>query len=247
MDNQIIIEVCVDNVEAALTAQKAGAHRLELCSALSEGGLTPSKGLIEYVISHVKIPVNVLIRPRNGDFLYSRAEFEVIKSDIFSAKVAGASGIVVGMLNSDASIDTCRMNEVMEMCKPLPVTFHRAFDMVNNPVDSLEVIIGLGCKRILTSGGKVTAAQGSTLISELVQQSKDRILIMPGAGINENNFHELVEVTGCREFHLSGSIDSQPKMKYVNPILSHVFPDNYKTTSQKKIEEICKLAAQFSF
>jgi len=138
MSRQIVIEVCVDNVESAIAAKKGGADRVELCSALSVGGLTPSKGLIEYVISHVNIPVFVLIRPRLGDFLYSKAEFDVIKSDIFSAKVAGASGIVIGMLNSDGSVDTCRMKEVIEMCDPLPVTFHRAFDMSKDLFDSME-------------------------------------------------------------------------------------------------------------
>ncbi|HLO91793.1 MAG TPA: copper homeostasis protein CutC [Lentimicrobium sp.] len=246
MDNRILIEVCVDNAESALSAQKGGAHRLELCSALSEGGLSPSKGLMEYIMSHVKIPVYVLIRPRNGDFLYSRAEFEIIKSDIFSAKVAGASGIVVGMLNSDGTVDTCRMKEVIQMCHPLPVTFHRAFDMVVDPFDALEKIINLGCSRILTSGLQTTASAGSALISKLNESAAGRIIIMPGSGINEKNFLELLEVTGCIEFHLSASTDSQSKMKYQNTILSHVFSPTYKTASQYKIEEICRLAGFYN-
>jgi copper homeostasis protein len=246
MNNKILIEVCVDNAESAIAASKAGADRLELCSALSEGGLTPSKGLIEYVVSHVKIPVFALIRPRSGDFLYSNAEYNVIKSDIFTAKVAGISGIVIGMLNSDGSIDTCRMKEVIEMCNPLPVTFHRAFDMAIDPHKSLEKVIELGCKRVLTSGGKLTAAAGSSLISFLAQKAAERISIMPGAGINKKNLPELIEATGCFEYHLSGSSRSSVKMKYENQTLSEVFPLTFNITDKTKIEEICNIARSYS-
>lgn len=246
MNQNILIEVCVDNAESAITAAKAGADRLELCSALSEGGLTPSKGLIEYVVSHVKIPVFVLIRPRSGDFLYSRAEYDIIKSDIFSAKVAGASGIVIGMLNSDGTIDTCRMKEVINMSNPLPVTFHRAFDMTADTYNSLEKVIEIGCKRILTSGGRLTAAAGSSLIAKLAQKAGDRIIIMPGAGINNRTFSELIEATGCSEYHLSGSTKSSKRMKYENLSLAEVFPSAYNITDKAKIEEICNIARSYS-
>lgn len=246
MEGKILVEVCVDNAESAIIAGRAGADRLELCSALELGGLSPSKGLMEYVISHSKLPVNVLIRPRSGDFLYSKAEYNVIKSDIFAAKVAGAAGIVIGMLNSDGTIDTCRMKEVIEICSPLPVTFHRAFDMTPDPYIALENIIELGCARLLTSGRRRTASGGAALIAELVVKASGRIIIMPGAGINVKNFVELVEATGCTEFHLSGSTITQVKMKYQNEVLADTFPPYYKISNPSIIEEICKLATQFS-
>lgn len=246
MNKKILIEICVDSIESAFTAQKGGADRIELCSALNAGGLTPSKGMIEYAVSHLKIPVFVLIRPRSGDFLYSSAEYNVIKADIFTAKVAGAAGIVIGMLNSDGTVDTCRMKEVMEMCSPMKVTFHRAFDMVKDQFSALEQIIDLGCDRILTSGGSLHATIGSPVISELVQKAGERIIIMPGSGINEKNFAELVEATGCREYHLSASGVYTGKMKYDNSQLSDVFPSSYPQTDLNKVELICSLADTLS-
>lgn len=246
MNNKLLIEICVDNIESAFIAQKGGADRIELCSALSTGGLTPSKGMIEYAVSHLKIPVFVLIRPRSGDFLYSSSEFNVMKSDIFTAKVAGAAGIVLGMLNSDGTVDTCRMKEVMELCSPMMVTFHRAFDMVKEHFSALEQIIELGCNRILTSGGAVQATIGSPIISELVQKAGQRIIIMPGSGINEKNFAELVEATGCNEYHLSASGIYNGKMKYENSQLSDVFPSSYPQTDLNKVEMICSIADTLS-
>lgn len=242
MENRIKIEICVDSIESALIAQKGGADRIELCSALDSGGLTPSKGLVESVVSNLNIPVNVLIRPRSGDFHYTRHEFEVIKSDIFSAKVSGVSGIVIGMLNTDGTVDSCRMKEVMEMCHPLPVTFHRAFDMVRDHYEALEEIIKLGCARILTSGGHKTATAGSLVISELVKQAKDRIIIMPGSGINEKNFKELYEATRCSEYHLSARGEFKGKMKIENVNLYNVFPNSYPLTDLNKVELICSIA-----
>lgn len=246
MENSIKIEICVDSIESAFIAQKGGAHRIELCSALDQGGLTPSKGLLEHVISQLSIPVYVLIRPRVGDFHYSRHEYEVIKSDIFSAKVAGASGIVIGMLNSDGTVDTCRMKEVMDMCHPLPVTFHRAFDMVRDHYEALEEIIKLGCTRLLTSGGHKTATAGSMVISELAKQANDRIIVMPGSGINEKNFQELFEATHCREYHLSARMEYKGKMKIENANLHDVFPNSYPLTDLTKVELICSIASSIS-
>ncbi len=246
MNKKILIEICVENIESALISQRGGADRIELCSALNIGGVTPSKGMIEYAVSHLKIPVNVLIRPRGGDFLYTNAEFNVMKADIFTAKVAGASGVVVGMLNSDGTVDTCRMKEVVEMCSPMTVTFHRAFDMVKEQFSALEQIIELGCNRILTSGGAFQATSGSPIITELVQKSAQRIIIMPGSGINEKNFAELVEATGCREYHLSASGLFKSKMRYENSELSDVFPSSHLLTDLRKVEMICSMAESLS-
>lgn len=243
MNNNIVIEVCADGIESAIAAQKGGAHRIELCSGLSLGGLTPSKGLMEGVLATVKIPVYVLIRPRSGDFLYTRAEYNVIKSDIFSAKVAGAQGIVIGMLNSDATVDTCRMKEIIEMCNPLPVTFHRAFDMVNNPLDALEQIIELGCERILTSGGHKNALQGADNIKDLNLKADHRIAIMAGSGINEDNFIDLVKITGCKEYHLSAASLHTGKMKTTNTNLDTEFPNAHFVTNSKRVASICTMAS----
>lgn len=236
MDNKIRIEICVDSIESALNAQKGGADRIELCSDLNAGGLTPSKGLIEYTISHLQIPVFVMIRPRSGNFLYSRAEFQIMKSDIFAAKVAGASGIVIGMLNSDSTIDTCRVKDLIEISHPLPVTFHRAFDMVINQEKALEQIIELGCSRILTSGGKPRAIDGCHKIAELHKLSSGRIIIMPGSGVTDANIPQLYQDTGCKEYHLSASSQSPAKVKLFNEDLISVFPPDYKVTVVEKVE-----------
>lgn len=243
MKKQVLIEICADGIESAIAAQKGGAHRIELCSALSIGGLTPSKGLMESVISHLKIPVNVLIRPREGDFLYSQLEYDVIKSDILAARQAGASGIVIGLLNSDGAVDIVRMKELRDLCRPMSVTFHRAFDMTKDPHEALEQIIKLGCDRILTSGGYSTAFLGKKMISSLVEKANSRVVIMAGAGINEANFIELAKTTGCLEYHFSASGKHSGEMNFMNEQLSAVFPDSYPTTDILKVEAICKLAA----
>jgi copper homeostasis protein len=242
MNKKILIEICVDNAESALSAQKGGADRIELCSELGAGGLTPSKGLIEYLTSNLQIPVFVMIRPRSGDFLFSRAEFQIMKADIFAAKVAGAAGIVTGMLNSNSTIDTCRMKEIIDCASPLPVTFHRAFDMVQDQIIALEELIELGCSRVLTSGGSISAYEGRNVITELNNLSQGRIIIMPGAGVNAQNISELIETTKCNEFHLSASSQSPIKVKNYNEPLESVFPPSYRITDNNKVEEVCRTA-----
>ncbi|HLN53407.1 MAG TPA: copper homeostasis protein CutC [Lentimicrobium sp.] len=242
MNGGILIEVCADSIESAIAAQNGGAGRIELCYALEIGGLTPSKGLIDYVISHVRIPVNILIRPRSGDFIYSADEIDLMKSDIYYAKSAGASGIVTGILSKNATVNMQAMKILVEASNPLPVTFHRAFDLLVDKHKALEDIISLGCARLLTSGGFKSATTGSHIISELIKQAGDRILIMPGAGINAKNFAELVEATGCREFHLSASAISVNPMEHVNIHLSEVFPPDRHVSDVNEIKNICSLA-----
>lgn len=242
MNKGILIEICADSIESAVAAQKGGAGRIELCSALDVGGLTPSKGMIDYVVSHVNIPVNVLIRPRTGDFIYSADEIDLMISDIDYAKTAGAAGIVTGALRKNASIDTSGMKKLIEASYPLPVTFHRAFDLLVNKKKALEDIIQLGCVRILTSGGFKAATTGSHIISELIKQADGRILIMPGAGINEKNLAELFEATGCNEYHLSASIISTTSMDHENIHLKDVFPPSRPISDLNKIKAICTLS-----
>ena len=209
-------EVCAASIESALAAEKGGANRIELCSALSEGGLTPSAGMIKFACKNLNIPVFVLIRPRTGDFLYSGAEFATMKEDILAAKALGADGIVVGMLNADGSIDFPRMKVLMDCAKPMEVTFHRAFDMANDPFIALEEIIKLGCQRILTSGQAVTASQGENMLGQLVKKAGNRIGIMPGSGINSKNLAQIVKMSGAKEFHFSASAKRQSQMIYKN-------------------------------
>lgn len=243
MKDSVIIEIRVDNIESAIAAEKGGANRVELSNALSIGGITPSKGLIEQAISRLKIPVHVYIRPREGDFLYSRVEYNIMKANIFAAKVAGASGIVIGMLNSDATVDTCRMKEVVEMCNPLPVTFHRAFDLVVDMPLALEQIIELGCQRIITSGGLNNANEGTENIEKLVLQANGRIEIMPSSGINLSNFKSIAIQTGCKEFQFELNTSYTSKMKIQNQNLSTVFPTSFSLVDVNKVQEICAMAA----
>ena len=246
MSLNVVIEICAGSVESAIAAKKGGAQRIELCSALSEGGLTPSLAMIEYVKRNLKIETFVLIRPRSGDFSYSRAEFEVMKSDIFSAKAKDADGIVTGMLNTDGSIDTCRMKEIMDLARPLPVTFHRAFDLTRDPDKALEEIIKLGCKRILTSGQSKNALLGAELIARLVKIADKRISIMPGGGINAGNLRQLFDLSGAMEYHLSATTQIASRMIFRKEGISmgNAAGNEYEMaqTDQKMVAEICQLA-----
>tara|TARA_R110002072_G_scaffold260722_4_gene419232 strand:- start:8655 stop:9374 length:720 start_codon:yes stop_codon:yes gene_type:complete len=201
----MLLEICAANIQSAFNAETAGAHRIELCSELAVGGLTPSFGMIQEVLKKVSIPVFVLIRPRSGNFTYSSEEFEMMKADILQCKKMGCAGIVSGVLNVDNSMDVIRTKELVELSKPLPFTFHRAFDWVPNPTGELETLIDVGVHRVLTSGQKTTAEQGLELLVQLKNQAKGRIQIMPGGGINENNV-KLFKDVGFEELHASASV-----------------------------------------
>ena len=203
MKKNIVIEVCVDSIESSLIAQKAGAHRVELCDNLIEGGTTPSAAMIEVARKNLEIDLNVIIRPRGGDFLYSNLEIEVMKKDIQIAKKYGADGVVIGCLTAKGNIDEHLCTSLIEIARPMSVTFHRAFDLCDDPYKSLETLIHLGFDRILTSGQENKASEGVDLISELIKKARGRIIIMPGSGINESNFETLVNQSEASEFHLS--------------------------------------------
>jgi copper homeostasis protein len=198
-----ILEIAVFSAEAGVIASRSGADRLELCSAYAEGGLTPSLGTLRFVKEHATCPVFVMIRPRGGDFCYSDMEIEVMKHDILHSKEAGADGIVFGILNKDFTINENATRTLVQLAHPLPVTFHRAFDICHQPLRALETLIACGVKRILTSGQKSSAVEGAEFVAELNRKSKGRIVIMPGAGINSGNIIDLVKSTGCSEFHAS--------------------------------------------
>lgn len=213
---KLLLEVCAGSLSSALNAQAGGANRIELCDNLSQGGTTPSPGIIQQAVKMLKIPVFVLIRPRAGDFLYSDAEFDAMKEDILFCKEHRAEGVVLGILNPEGSVDMIRTGELVRLAKPMQVTFHRAFDMVRDPFQSMENIIKLGIDRILTSGQGDKASDGARLIRELIIQSAGRIIIMPGAGINEENILLLEQTTKAVEYHASLRGPVKSRMLYQN-------------------------------
>ncbi len=209
-----IIEVCANSAESSIEAEKGGAYRVELCAAIPEGGTTPSYGEMVVTRKSIGIKMNVIIRPRAGDFLYSDIEFEAMKEDILTAKKAGADGVVFGCLTADGEIDIEKNRELMECAKGVSTTFHRAFDVCKDPFKALEELISLGFDRILTSGQKANAVMGSDLIAELVKKADGRIIIMPGCGVNENNIKDLAKKTGAVEFHMSARENIPSGMTY---------------------------------
>jgi copper homeostasis protein len=206
------IEICVDSLEAALLAEKCGASRLELCSHLAAGGLTPSYGLLLQCKEKVKIPIHVMIRPRDGNFLYNDEDFLVMKSDVEMVRKMGFEGIVFGMLNGRGHPDTGRIREIVSAAGTMNLTFHRAFDQCSNPFQAVDDLVDCGIHTILTSGCKNTAVEGLDMIASLIRHATGKISIMPGSGINDANIQEIKNKTGASWFHLSA--------KKVSPDLS---------------------------
>lgn len=257
-----ILEVCTGSLTSVLHAAEGGAQRVELCSGLDEGGLTPSIGLIQAALQVEGLKKHVLIRPRGGDFLYSEAEQDIIVDDIFAARRAGADGVVVGALTADGDVDVeaCRrfmdaaQGEYVDFAEgdldeayflpPLSVTFHRAFDLCRDAKAALETLITLGFDRILTSGQAATAEAGIPLLKELVEQAAGRITIMPGCGVNTTNAAEIVRATGASEIHASARSSWPSQMRFRHPEVSMGVPgsDEYATketdvTTVRKIVE----------
>jgi copper homeostasis protein len=199
----MILEIAVFNIQSAILAANARADRIELCENPFDGGTTPSYGTLKIAREKINIPVFPIIRPRGGDFLYSNEEYEVMKKDVLLCKELGFEGLVTGMLLQDGSIDIKRTVKLVKLAYPLEVTFHRAFDRAKDPLQSLEDIIKCGCQRILTSGQVPNAFDGKELIKQMVDQSADRIIIMPGSGVRAGNIKELATYTGAAEFHSS--------------------------------------------
>lgn len=201
------LEICANSYQSAINAEKAGAHRVELCSELAVGGITPSYGLLKKVVEKLTIPVHVLIRPRSGDFTYADDEFQIIKEDILLCKELGVTGIVSGILNLDNTIDIERTKELVDISKPMNFTFHRAFDWVQNSLEEIKKLEKIGVTRILTSGQEDSAENGLQNLIEL-QKSTSKITIMPGGGINKNNI-KLFQENGFKEVHLSASLQTK--------------------------------------
>ena len=211
-----IFEVCVDSVDSAVAAEQGGATRVELCAALLEGGLTPSAGTIAITRAQVSIGLQVMIRPRGGDFLYSDTEFTSMKHDIELAKQLGSNGVVFGLLTVAGDIDSDRTRVLLDLAKPMNVTFHRAFDMTRDPIAALETLIGLGINRVLTSGQEVSALEGAELVHGLLVHADDKIIVMPGGGITEQNIKKVLDTTGAKEIHVTGTRTKNSPMTFRN-------------------------------
>ncbi|WP_460584980.1 copper homeostasis protein CutC [Hymenobacter arcticus] len=198
-----LLEICAGSMQSALAAQAGGAHRIELCQNLAQGGTTPSFGLIKQVLSQLTIPVFVLIRPRPGNFCYNADELAIMVADVAQCRALGCAGVVIGALDEAGRVDLASCRTLIEAAGALQITFHRAFDMGQNQAQALEEIIGLGCHRVLTSGGQASAPAGQAQLAALVRQAAGRIRIMPGAGITPATLPALVRATGAPEFHAS--------------------------------------------
>ncbi|MDA0329687.1 MAG: copper homeostasis protein CutC [Gemmatimonadetes bacterium] len=218
--NSYILEVCCGSAHFAATAAEAGADRLELCDNLVEGGTTPSAGSIQLVLERVAVPLMIMIRPRGGDFLYSEIEFEVMLRDITVVKELGVHGVVFGVLTEDGRIDRERTSRLVDAARPMAVTFHRAFDVSRDPWESLDVLVGLGVDRILTSAQRASVFEDLPLLSRLVDMAGGGLTILPGGGIRADNVGQVLAVPGVREVHIGASRRVPSGMVYRAPGVS---------------------------
>jgi copper homeostasis protein len=211
-------EICIDSTAGALAAEQAGAHRVELCSALFDGGLTPTLGTVEATLSAVSaIRVHAIIRPRGGDFIYDEYEVAAMERDVATIRDAGAQGVVIGVLTPSGEVDVEVAKRLIDAAGGLSITFHRAFDMTADPFAALETLVSLGVDRVLTSGQDITAFEGAPLIASLVERARDRIIVMPGGGITPRNVGRVVEATGVKEIHFAALVDAPSPAVHRNP------------------------------
>lgn len=237
----MLLEICVFNTATAIAAAKAGADRLELCENYANGGTTPSYGYLKMVREKINIPVFTMIRPRGGDYFHSADEIEIIRKDILLCKELGFEGVVFGLLNQDGTIDKENTARLTEAAYPMEVTFHRAFDRCLHPYEALETIIDCGCNRILTSGQQPKVMEGLSMVKQLVDQAKDRIIIMPGSGLNSSNVAEIISTAGVSEVHTSARILIPSATQYRNENM----PENFDLDFVDA-EEIKKIKAKFN-
>ncbi|GAK94536.1 cytoplasmic copper homeostasis protein CutC [Nonlabens ulvanivorans] len=229
----MLLEICASNYQSAVNAQKAGAHRIELCSELGTGGITPSYGLLKKVMEELTIPVMVLIRPRSGNFVYSNADFDIMKRDIELSKELGCAGIVSGVLTADFKIDIKRTSELIELARPLSFTFHRAFDHIINPEQAVVDLVNLGAKRILTSGQHSKAIDGIDNLKHYQKLAGDELIILPSGGINAGNCSAFAKAN-FKEIHASATEIIQQTNEEKVPMNSPKFlQENIEVVSSK--------------
>jgi copper homeostasis protein len=216
----LIYEICIDSIAGVRAAKDTGAHRVELCADLLEGGITPSVGMIRRARTVQGVRLHVIIRPRGGDFLFDDDEFATMESDIEAAKAENADGVVIGLLSAEGTIDSERTRALIARARPLSVTFHRAFDMTRDPFEALDTLISLGVDRVLTSGQEPSVLEGLPLLSELSRRAGDRIVIMPGGGITARNIGRIVEALRPKEIHFAALETSASGMRHRR---EHVF------------------------
>ena len=228
-----LIEIATSDFNTTRSAVNGGADRIELCANLAEGGTTPSYATIKRCREAFDVSIYPIIRPRGGDFLYTKDEFAIMKRDVELCKELGCDGIVIGLLNMDGSIDRTRTSQLVETAYPLGVTFHRAFDRCKDANEALEQLIEIGVERILTSGQKPSVVDGVDLVAELNKRSDGRIIIMPGSGVRKENIKMLAEKTGCTEFHSSLRGKRKSDMQFIHP----AFADSEESYSNNWIDE----------
>lgn len=234
-----LLEIAVFNIESAIAAEKAGADRIELCENPFDGGTTPSYGTLKTIRDKIQIPVFPIIRPRGGDFLYSDAEFEIMKQDLQMVKELGFSGAVIGLLNKDGNIDKERTKMLVDIAKGMQLTFHRAFDRCKELFQALEDIIETGCARILTSGQKPNVNDAKDVIKTLVEKAANRIIILPGSGVRSQGLSELVSETGANEFHSSARMELSSNMDFIVPTMQETLTNTFVNVEEiKKMKEI---------
>ena len=242
MGDAVSIEICVDSLASAIAAELGGAQRVELCADLPRGGVTPSAGLIESVRAKISIGLHVMIRPRGGDFGYTEEEFDVMRRDILFAKELRANGVVLGILNPSGEVDVERTRELVQLARPLNVTFHRAFDVSADVFRALEDVCKTGANRILTSAGAHTACEGVSTLAALAQAAKGRISIMACGGIRADNVGEIIKQTGVREIHsgLSRSV-SHAVSRNTQIAMGATFGAPYERfqVSPKDVRDLC--------
>lgn len=238
MPKKYILEIASFTLEGALDAEKAGAHRIELCDNASEGGTTPSYGMLVKAKQKIKIPIFPIIRPRGGDFVYSKTDFESMKEDILICKKIGYQGIVVGILNEKGHVHTQRLKAMVKLAHPMQVTFHRAFDRTKKPLIALEEIIDSGCHRILTSGQYPSITEGKENVRIVMARAKERIIIMPGSGLKSSNVKDIALYTGAIEFHTAARKTIHEKNIFSPKTMNEKM--GYTSVDKKEIKNILK-------
>jgi len=236
-----IIEIATSDFQTTRTAVAGGADRIELCANLAEGGTTASYATIKKCRESFNVSIYPIVRPRGGDFLYTKDEFAIMKKDIELCKQLGCDGVVIGLLNMDGSIDITRTAQLIEAAYPLGVTFHRAFDRCKDPFVAMEELIKIGVERILTSGQKPSVTDGVELVAQLNKLANDRIIIMPGSGLRKENIKMLAEKTGCKEFHSSLRGKQKSDMQFIHPAFAgseESYTNNY--IDKEEVKELRK-------